>query len=65
MKYDFKDIYTDFFGVENETLKETSQEQVEMSKLINRINNLYMDDESKNIFKNIIEYMREYKEGIY
>ena len=64
MKYDFKDIYTDFFGVEEETKKELNQEQIEMSDLIHRIDNLYIDDVSKNIFKNIIEYMRKYKEGI-
>ena len=61
----FKDIYTDFFGVEQETREETSNtEQVEMTNLIDRINNLYIDEDSKNIFKNIIEYMRKYKEGI-
>ena len=61
----FKDIYTDFFGVEQETSKETKDaEQVEMTNLIDRVNNLYLDDASKNTFKNIIEYMRKYKEGI-
>ncbi len=60
----FKDIYTDFFGVEEETLKETNIQQQEMTNLIERINNLYLDDTSKNLFKNIIEYMRKYHEGI-
>ena len=65
MMYDFKDIYTDFFGVEKqETSQETNEKQLEMSELINRINNLYIDETSKNMFKNIIEYMRKYKEGI-
>ena len=52
---------------DNETVKSfisSLPQELEMSELINRINNLYIDDESKNIFKNIIEYMRKYKEGI-
>ena len=60
----FKDIYTDFFGVEGETQEVTDTKQIEMTNLIERINNLYIDDKSKNIFKNIIEYMRKYNEGI-
>ena len=60
----FKDIYTDFFGVEQETKQETNERQLEMGNLIERINNLYIDETSKNMFKNIIEYMRKYKEGI-
>ena len=60
----FKDIYTDFFGVEQETHEETDTKQIEMTNLIERINNLYIDDNSKNLFKNIIEYMRKYNEGI-
>ena len=61
----FKDIYTDFFGVEKETTEKISDtEKIEMSNLFDRINNLYIDDNSKNLFKNIIEYMRKYYEGI-
>jgi len=63
MMYNFKDIYTDFFGVE-EKKEELSEENKEMGDLISKINDLYLDDDSKNLFKNIIEYMRKYKEGI-
>ena len=63
-KYNFKDVYVDFFGVEQETQEETNEKQVEMTNLFDRINNLYIDDKSKNLFKNIIEYMRKYNEGI-
>ena len=64
----FKDIYKDFFGVENSTIdvdkkfENTSQE--EMKNMLDEIDNLYIDDKSKNLLKNIIEYMRKYKEGI-
>ena len=68
----FKDMYTDFFGVEslkgtsiyteNDSSKQGSQE--EMTSLFERINNLYVSEESKNLLKKIIEYMRKYKEKI-
>ena len=75
----FKDMYTDFFGVEagpkfsvkvikdekteqDEIQEQTSQE--EMTSLINKINDLYITDESKNLLKKIIEYMRKYNEKI-
>lgn len=64
----FKDIYQDFFKVENSTInvdkKLEDDNQIEMSNLIEEINNLFIDDDSKNLFKNIIEYMRKYNEGI-
>lgn len=62
----FKDIYTDFFGVEdyniNNSEKRDSQE--EMASLFERINNLYINEDSKNLLKQIIEYMRKYNEKI-
>ena len=75
----FKDMYTDFFGVEagpkfsvkvikdekteqDEIQEQTSQE--EMTSLINKINDLYITEESKNLLKKIIEYMRKYNEKI-
>ena len=70
----FKDIYQDFFGVEadtqeqgrelvsNDVVNVTSQE--EMSLLFDRINTLYITDESRDMLKKIIEYMRKYQEGI-
>lgn len=63
----FKDIYKDFFGVESldnnsEEIKESSQDI--MTTLFNKINKLYVNDESKELLKKIIEYMRKYKEGL-
>ena len=59
----FKDIYKDFFGVEtlpntdsfnenieqNDTFKKGSQE--EMTSLFERINKLYISEESKELLK--------------
>ena len=69
----FKDIYKDFFGVEelqrnekkdenNNSFEKRSQE--EMTSLFERINKLYITDESKDLLKKIIEYMRKYNEKI-
>lgn len=63
----FKDIYKDFFGVES--LEEKSEEikkgsQDIMTTLFDKINKLYINDESKELLKKIIEYMRKYNEGI-
>ena len=70
----FKDMYDDFFGVEslkgvtlekeeeNDSSKLGSQE--EMASLFERINKLYVNEESKNLLKKIIEYMRKYQEKI-
>ena len=73
----FKDIYKDFFGVEsfnninedkvesenkNNSNKESSQEK--MTTLFDRINSLYITDESKDLLKKVIEYMRKYNEKI-
>ncbi len=62
----FKDIYNDFFGVEDYKLKEEKKgdTQEEMASLFDRINNLYIDEESKNLLKKIIEYMRKFNEKI-
>ncbi len=62
-----KDIYKDFYGVETPKL-EVSKEEVKedsntfMSDLFNDINSLYIDEESKNLLKKIIEYQRKYFE---
>ena len=63
----FKDIYKDFFGVEtpkeeNKKIEESSQNI--MTTLFEKINKLYIKDESKELLKKIIEYMRKYNEGI-
>lgn len=75
----FKDMYTDFFGVESgprfsvkvikddKTIEDEKQEQTsqeEMTSLINKINDLHITEESKNLLKKIIEYMRKYNEKI-
>ena len=67
----FKDIYTDFFGIEaSPKLEEKVEEeketgpQTEMASLFLKINNLEVSDESKDLLKKIIEYMRKYNEGI-
>ena len=63
----FKDIYKDFFGVETNTPKtekiEESSQNI-MTTLFEKINKLYIKDESKELLKKIIEYMRKYNEGI-
>ena len=66
----FKDMYTDFFGVESgprfsvkvikddKTIEDEKQEetnQEEMTSLINKINDLYITEDSKNLLKKIIE----------
>ena len=67
-RYDyFKDIYNDFFGVETpkiEVKKNEEDNQIELKDIFNKINNLNVTEESKDLFKKIIEYMRKYSEGI-
>ena len=64
----FKDIYKDFFVVE--TLPKEEKKEIEESSqntmitLFDKINKLYIKDESKELLKKIIEYMRKYNEGI-
>ena len=68
----FKDIYTDFFGIEslpkieeeNEEKKEEMGPQAKMASLFSKINDLSISDDSKELLKKIIEYMRKYHEGI-
>ena len=62
----FEGIYDDFFGVEKATEKEQMEmrSQEEMTSLFDRINTLYITDESKNLLKKIIEYERKYNEEI-
>lgn len=65
----FKDMYTDFFGIESlpkievkEEEKEKKGSQEEMTSLFLKINDLYISDDSKELLKKIIEYMRKYNE---
>ena len=63
----FKDIYKDFFGVENkkeENKKIEESSQNIMTTLFDKINKLYIKDESKELLKKIIEYERKYNEKI-
>lgn len=62
----FKNLYTDFYGVEDKNKKEEkkSQEQVKMENLFEDINSLYIDNDSKDILKKILEYMRKYSDGL-
>lgn len=66
----FKDIYKDFFNIETKEfehvpLNETEESKnVKQSNLIERINSLYLDSDSKNLLKQIVEYMRKYNEKL-
>lgn len=68
-----QDIYGDFFGVENLNDKaaafglkgdDLGNCQVMIRGLFDRINELYVSDDSKELLKKIIEYMRKYDEKI-
>ena len=65
----FKDIYKDFFEIESQPKIEVKEESKkgpneEMALLFSKIDNLYVSDESKELLKKIIEYMRKYHEKI-
>ena len=69
----FKDIYTDFFDNKSvpkievkEKVKKDLKEEIEF--LFKEIDSLYINDNSKNLFKKIINYMAKYhtkEESIY
>ena len=66
----FKDIYTDFFNIETNTQKEEQKNDIKISKdeimkkIFDKINTLYIEEESKETLKKMIEYMRKYQENI-
>ena len=66
----FKDIYTDFFGIENDKVSNDEEiprklgSQEEMTSCFALINDLAITEESRDLLKQIIEYMRKYHEGI-
>ena len=67
----FKDIYKDFFGVEKdledktlELNKNERSSQEEMTDLFQKIDCLYLTNESKELLKKMIEYMRKYHEKL-
>ena len=55
----FNDIYNDFFKVEKKDLEVKSDEK-NNSNIIEDIDNLYLDNGSKNLLKQILEYMDKY-----
>ena len=60
MKNDyFKDIYNDFFSVSKKEL-EVKEENNNTSDIVIDIDSLYIDNESKNLLKQILEYMDKY-----
>lgn len=67
----FKDMYSDFFGVESlpkievkEKEEENKGPQDTMASLFDKINTLSISSDSKDLLKKIIEYMRKYHEKI-
>ena len=69
MKYDFlNDVYKDFFGVESPQTEnkifEVEDDNKDMADLFLEIDGLFIIDDSKDLLKKIIEYMRKYKEKI-
>ncbi len=53
----FSDIYNDFFKVEKQ---EITEEEKNNSQILENIDNLYLDNESKNLLKQILNYMEKY-----
>ena len=72
----FKGVYQDFFGIENKKYDGVSigDEEVKydgekdfdklMSDSFQKIDKLFIDEDSKNLLKQIIEYIRKYHEKI-
>ena len=53
----FNDIYNDFFKVEK---KEITEEEKDSNIILESIDDLYLNNESKNLFKQILNYMEKY-----
>ena len=70
----FKDIYSDFFGIENNNEEGTTgsafshsnsdDKDKVMKELFDRINSLNISTDSQELLKKIITYMRKYNEKI-
>ena len=56
----FSDIYDDFFSVKKDEIKTIEGDNKDNINILDDINSLYMDNESKNLLKQIIEYMDKY-----
>ena len=55
----FSDIYNDFFSVSKKEL-EVKEESNDINDIVIDIDSLYIDNESKNLLKQILEYMDKY-----
>ncbi len=53
----FNDIYNDFFKVEKNNITDEEKDQ---NVILENIDELYLDNESKNLFKQILSYMEKY-----
>ena len=58
----FSDIYDDFFNVHKEEVKIEESNNKEFDYNL-EIDNLYLDDESKSLLKQIVNYMDKYSKG--
>ena len=67
----FKDMYKDFFGIEEipkievkEREKISKNKDELMKEFYDKINSSYLDEDSKQLLKQMIEYARKYEEGL-
>ena len=56
----FSDIYDDFFKVERKEIKVEEKKENDEVNVLEDIDSLYLDNESKNLLKQILEYMDKY-----
>ena len=56
----FNDIYNDFFSVEKKEIEVEKEEIKNDINILEEINSLYIDNASKNLLKQIAEYMDKY-----
>jgi DNA ligase (NAD+) len=57
----FNDIYDDFFKVDKTQIEvNTDNKDDDEVNILEEINSLYLDNESKNLLKQILEYMDKY-----
>ena len=64
-KYDLDSIYNDFFGKGAHATRSTdTKEEVEVEEthedLLKEVDNLYLDDQSKEVLTKIINYIKDY-----
>ena len=56
----FSNIYDDFFSVSEEEIKVSEESTKNCFNILEEINSLYLNNESKNLIKQITEYMDKY-----